>query len=437
MNTRSRFGRAILAYCLCFTGSYLWGCEEAAESYSASTDAHFLPTDSSANRTDMASNTASPDQLITDTFLPQTDAMVACSEAPLPPDAQGCILWECTARDLPECWSCTETPVDDGDICSRTDGSVHQCVQGVCLEGTDPGEAGPHAFATTVATVNLGPWPANATIPLQLYVPTALTARPVVILHHGFLLSASDYVSYAEHLSSWGFVVVMPDILTSIFGGPTHTELKGIMMALIDWIESSEGNEDHPLWEKVDFASIAVGGHSLGGKVAMLTATEDSRIRAVMGIDPVDAQGGPFPRPEVDYPSVTPELMDLISVPVIVVGETTNASCEGAFCQACAPGDNNFQQYYLYAAGPAVEIEVLGANHMSFLDDTDCGTACSACPLGTDDPLITRRLTQGYLTAFLKVVLEGSESYRAFFFGNIAPLGLSETLVRRASKNGF
>ena len=129
---------------------------------------------------------------------------------------------------------------------------------------------------------------------------------------------------------------------TSIFGGPTHTNLKEMVIALLDWLIEQNAEMPHPLNQKVDFDNIILAGHSLGGKVAFLTATEDARVKGVMGIDPVDAQGGPFPRPEVDFPSVTPELMNFIAVPSIVVGETTNSSCEGTFCQGLCAGRQQF-----------------------------------------------------------------------------------------------
>ncbi len=210
-----------------------------------------------------------------------------------------------------------------------------------------------------------------------------------------------------------------------------------MLIALIDWIATHEEDETHPLAEKIDLTKLILAGHSLGGKISFLTATEDARVRGVMGVDPVDAQGGPFPRSETDYPSVTPELMNLIEVPSIVVGETTNGACEGTFCQACAPADNNFHQYYVHTVAAAVEVEVVGANHMSFLDNTNCGSACSACPSGTDDPLTTRRLTHGYLTAFLNLLLLDAQQYRPYLTGETMPLGLSNELVIIANRNGF
>ena len=126
-----------------------------------------------------------------------------------------------------------------------------------------------------------------------------------------------------------------------------------------------------------------LAGHSLGGKISLLTAARDARPVGVFAIDPVDTAGGPGSRPSEANPSVAPELMPDITVPVGVIGETTNATCTGLFCQPCAPADENFQRYVDAATGPLWMAEVAGANHMSFLDNPDCGFTCSACGDGS------------------------------------------------------
>lgn len=365
------------------------------------------------------------------------DAGDVCSDAPDAPTDLECNRWLCEAVPAPNCWMCRSEPANDGADCTAEDGGVHSCSNGLCIPNIDLAEQGPSTFAVRSVQLALGTWPLNEEIEVTIYLPNERSNHPVVIFHHGFLLSGSEYTSYAEHFASWGYAVIVPDVSTNIFGGPTHTQLKEILMALIDWIESYNDDAAHPLSDAIDPERIAVAGHSLGGKIAFLTATEDTRIKAIMGIDPVDAQGGPFPRPESDFPSVTPELMDLIMVPSIVLGETTNATCEGAFCQACAPEADNFQQYFVHAVAPTIEIEMVNANHMSFLDNPNCGTACDLCPSGADDPTVTRRLSHGYLTAFLNVVLKSDMQSATYLDGSRIPLGLDPALVNIRARNGF
>ncbi len=274
-------------------------------------------------------------------------------------------------------------------------------------------------------------------VPLQLYLPAGAGPFPVVVLHHGFMLDAAQYASYGAHLAGWGYVAILPTLPGSLFGGPNHRELKLCLESLLDWIEAQAVVPDGPLEGKADPATLGLAGHSMGGKVSLLVATEDDRPDAVFGIDPVDAVGGPSGGDPVDYPSVTPELMGDIHVPLVLLGETTNATCTGFMCQACAPAEDNFQQYFEHAASPALEIEVVGANHMSFLDDPDCGLTCSVCAKGTDDPAVTRLLTRRYLTAFMNVFLKGEDAYRSFLTGPGIQLDLDAGRVRTRAKNGF
>lgn len=297
----------------------------------------------------------------------------------------------------------------------------------------DPGLSGPLAWSQTTLDLDLS----GTTIPLTIFLPDGDGPYPVVVLHHGFQLETGLYTSYGEHLASWGYVAVLPQMPGGLISSPNHRELKEYLLGVLDWIDGSAGDVQGPLGGKADPDRLGLSGHSMGGKIALLAATEDLRPLCVFGLDPVDAAGGPFETPGPDYPSVTPELMGQIQVPLGLLGETVNATCTGFMCQACAPEEDNFHQYYLYAESPAIEIEVLGANHMSFLDDPDCGMTCSACPKGTDDPTVTRMLTRRYLTAFLELFLRDDSAYRTYLTGPIMQADRAAGLVASESKNGF
>jgi predicted dienelactone hydrolase len=208
-----------------------------------------------------------------------------------------------------------------------------------------------------------------------------------------------------------------------------------MLAAVIDWVAQSATSAEGPLGHKVSSDAIALAGHSLGGKISLLVASEDPRPLAVFGLDPVDAAGGLQSDP-VEYPSVTPELMPDIAVPLVLLGETVNAAASG-FGQACAPAEDNFHQYYLHAVSPAAEIEVIGADHMSFLDNPDCGLTCSVCPSGTDDPAITRMLTRRYMTALFELILRERAAYRDYLAGPQIAADAAAGLVITANKNGF
>ncbi len=304
----------------------------------------------------------------------------------------------------------------------------------------DPGDKGELGVTSATGELQIGDGWGATKIPLTIRLPLQPGSHPVVVFLHGFQLSPADYVSYGDHLASWGYVVVMPKMPSGTFGfgAPNHVELKQYLAAVLDWIEDDVAKgAGGALQGKADLAHIGLAGHSMGGKISLLLATEDKRPLAVVGLDPVDAAGGPLAVDPADYPSVTPELMGKISIPIVLLGETLNGTCSGAFCQACAPEDDNFHQYFLHATGPALEIEVLEASHMSFLDNPNCGLACSLCPAGTDDPSVTRRLSRRYMTAFFNTVLAGQPAFAEFLTGPQMDQDVADGLVATSPKNGF
>lgn len=296
---------------------------------------------------------------------------------------------------------------------------------------SDPREPGPFTWETSSHALDLD----GTSIPLTLYIPDDPGPHPVVVLTHGFQLSPADYESYGEHLASWGYVAVLPQLPGSLLDPSTHVQLRAWIVGILDWIEVVGADAQAPLLGRADPETIGLAGHSMGGKISFLTASSDPRPRAVFGIDPVDAAGGPGQGPSPDYPSVTPELMPLVVVPIAVVGETTNSS--GGLGGACAPSADNFEQYFNHAQSEALQIEVLGANHMSFLDDPNCGIACLACPAGTDDPAETRRLTHGYMIAFFGRTLRGNDGWTEWLTGAPAQADVDAGLVTFDTANGF
>lgn len=293
----------------------------------------------------------------------------------------------------------------------------------------DPAMPGSVPWSSSSETIQVG----DQSIPLSLFVPDPASPHPVIVFTHGFMLEPSLYASYGEQLASWGYVVVMPKLPGSALSPTTHRELADLLAGVLDWIADA-ATAGGALADHADPSHLGLAGHSMGGKVSLLVATEDARVKAVFGVDPVDT-GSPLGNDPVGYPSVTPELMPQITAPLVLLGETTNAT--SSFGQACAPADNNFQQYYTAAQSPAVSIDVAGANHMSFLDDPNCGLTCSVCSAGSDDPAVTRTLTRKYMTAFFEISLRGDDRYRSYLVGTHMQTDINAGLVSSAHKNGL
>lgn len=304
------------------------------------------------------------------------------------------------------------------------------CVLTSC--GGAPDVAGPYAVRHGTRAL---PVSGGRTVALTTFVPIGAPKGPVVILHPGFQLGGDLYATYADHLASRGIVTIIADPPDALVGGPTQADLAIYLKAVISWVESEA--TDGGLAGAADPSFLGLAGHSMGGKISLLVATTDARPRAVFGIDPVDSAGGPLTSPGPNYPSVTPELMASIHVPLALVGETTNATCTGTFCQACAPAAENFAQYANNSTSPTVSLEVVGANHMSFLDNPACGFTCSACSAGTDNPTETRRFTRRSMTAFFDLELRGDTAARDWLAGAALQPQIADGGVRLVLKNGF
>ncbi len=418
-----------------------WGCGSSESKTESSQDPRNISPlqeytrggDGGPSSTDPygSQNPASDVGLASDAVLPGIEENARDTETPPTSDASTPGTDAKTARDGAE-------PGDTDkltDITTRDDDTIELRPEDVHIPApaNDPIEPGPHEVAESYFELSIPGGLFGDILPLHIYLPQSEGTFPVVVFVHGFMLSSGDYASYGPHLASWGYAVVLPELPGSITNPTTHVELKEHLVTILDWIDDQSGDFPGPLTGKANPDHLGLAGHSMGGKISLLTASEDPRPSAIFGIDPVDS-GPPFALNPQQYPSVTPERMDDISIPIALIGETVNATGTG---QACAPADENFHQYYVHAQSPALEVEVLGANHMSFLDNPDCGLTCSFCPKGTDDPSVTRQLTQRLLVAFFDVVLKEESTAQYWLTGDGMAAAAAAGWVMWESKNGF
>jgi predicted dienelactone hydrolase len=97
---------------------------------------------------------------------------------------------------------------------------------------------------------------------------------PLIILSHGFSIGASTYAWLAEHLASYGFVVIAPEHQEQL-----DAELNGLWQATISrpqdvltvlaYVDEQVGS-GHALEGLVDADTVAVVGHSYGGYTALV-----------------------------------------------------------------------------------------------------------------------------------------------------------------------
>jgi pimeloyl-ACP methyl ester carboxylesterase len=270
----------------------------------------------------------------------------------------------------------------------------------------DPNLDGPYTIAElddTIASVVGG----DTNIPVHCAHPTAGPTAgpyPVVVVGHGLQLAASEYYEYVKRLATFGYVALTVDFPASIFSVDNPKQAKD-MLAGIDWAKNKAGLN-------ADANKAGMTGHSLGGKVALLAATQDPRVKASIVLDPVDG-GGPTgcnPPMCVTVSALLPNLQ----IPTGFLGETTDGM--GGF-MPCAPTASNFLTFYAKTNSPSFAVTVAGANHMSFLDDPNCGLTCNFCNPATAPHQQVHDMALAYVTAFYERHLRGNTGYDTYLTG--------------------
>lgn len=273
----------------------------------------------------------------------------------------------------------------------------------------DPELDGPYAWSTFTARVRVAA--TGHAFDVKGWIPSGGPAPgpyPLVVVAHGFRLAASQYDGYARRLASFGYVALNADSPTPLFSA-NHRESAQDLLGVVTWAATAA-----EVAGRAEVARTAMVGHSLGGKVALLAATLDRRVVAVVGLDPVDsAPPGCAP---ADCPDVS-ERVGSLAIPTLLLGETADATGR----LSCAPAADNYATFFARTPAPSLEVTVLGANHVSFLDDVaGCGLKCRFCQKSTVSDETVNALAKAYVVAFLEYHVRGIAGYATYLTGERA-----------------
>lgn len=316
-----------------------------------------------------------------------------------PPDGGSFDAGGVQGPDVPDAAEDTATAMDTGDLApdaGPVDSGVGPEDTGTLPTdaGTPPTDAGtpPTDAGTLPDPSRPGPWRVVATTgPLtgssgnaRVFVPMAAPAGmrfPLVVFAHGFQLAVNNYDGLLTHVASHGYLVASVDYPGSLLR-IDHRDVPRVMIAV------RAAFAQVPAYAAlVDPMRAAAMGHSLGGKGAIMAALDaPGAFQAVVALDPVDDNPAPGGRPSETAPSVAPERMGSLRVPLTLVGATLSR----CGFQACAPEASNYQGFAA-AAPPALPRAVYPLNNFGHNDfvDTACGIQCALCTRGAA-PLDTR-----------------------------------------------
>ena len=162
------------------------------------------------------------------------------------------------------------------------------------IDPTQPGDA-----VVDVLTLNLKDEKRSSrSVPVDIYFPQAstkkTTAKPVVVLSHGFSSNKSDMVYIAKHLASHGYVVAAvehtgsnqnyqinwtkKDGIVSLMKPQEFLERPRDISFILDKLTEFNNQSNHPLFGQVSTDNVTAIGHSFGGGTALAIAGGEMQI---------------------------------------------------------------------------------------------------------------------------------------------------------------
>lgn len=128
----------------------------------------------------------------------------------------------------------------------------------------------------------------NRQVPTEVYypalaagedVPVASGQFPVLSFGHGFVITINAYSNFRDAMVPRGYILALPNTETGLL--PDHLDLALDLSFILKALDSAHLNSGSIFFGHID-PHAAVMGHSMGGGAAMLAASGDSSITAVV-----------------------------------------------------------------------------------------------------------------------------------------------------------
>ena len=133
-----------------------------------------------------------------------------------------------------------------------------------------------------------------------VYYKSNMVKAPVFLFLHGFASSNTWYSWTYQPFTDAGYILVMLEIPDGLFADliGNISQRVSVYIAAFNCISTLEMQSQ--LVGKVVSNKIIAMGYSLGALSALVTATADSRIKAVSALSPpFDLSGYPLPKPTI------------------------------------------------------------------------------------------------------------------------------------------
>lgn len=278
----------------------------------------------------------------------------------------------------------------------------------------DPSQPGNFSVAQVSVTINNPN--TNHALTTTIYYPAAGggvdpsgVPYAALVFSHGFQAGASNYSGNAIHLASWGYVVAVPSFSDS-WSGDNLTPRVSDIRAVLSYLESANANAGSIFYQRIDTSRFGVVGHSLGGAASLLATGEDTRIQAVVALDPASGATSPFARVAgIRAGAMTTDYQTIVA-PALIVG-TPASSCNG---------NAEYNSMYDNTDAEHKSKQVIAnGSHCDFMDtpDTTYRNLCYAFCGGSFDQQrldLAKKLT----AAWFNYYLQSRSDYFAYLYGS-------------------
>lgn len=214
---------------------------------------------------------------------------------------------------------------------------------------------------------------------------------PIVAFGHGFNMNYLDYQITLKHLTTYGFIVITPDVQNGF--SVDHKTFAMQLAACIKYLKMEGQKFDSPFYLRTAETSGCFG-HSMGGGATYLVPAVFPEITAVSGLAPAETN-----------PSAIAALASIACSFQVISGSEDNT----------APESSN--QIPMYNAAPTLKhwVSITGGAHCKFSD------ASTVCDFVSNPGSITREnqvaIACKYVTAFFRKTLK-NESVQTFICGD-------------------
>ncbi|KAJ4727417.1 Chlorophyllase [Melia azedarach] len=272
-------------------------------------------------------------------------------------------------------------------------------------------------YSTKNITVETSSNTSSPPKPLFIVTPVEKGIYKVILFLHGTSLSNKSYSCLFEHMASHGFIVVAPQLYTSVPPPRATKELNGAA-EVTNWLSTATGlNSNLPENVEANINFVALTGHSRGGQTAFALAlgydTDPkinpevrSKFRAIIGIDPV---AGTSKSTEVDPPILSLHSFNF-TTPVVVIG--TGLGGVSRCIRPCAPEGANHEEFFKRCTSSGAHFVTTDYGHLDMLDDNPTDLVSwtiskCMCKNGEESRDPMRRCVGGIAVAFLKDYFDG------------------------------